>query len=980
MNSRNPNLKSGDVLNNFRILRQEEIPTLQLVYYQLEHIPLGTRMIHLSSSDNNNVFMVTFPTYPSDSTGVAHILEHGVLEGSRDYPVKIFKNLSGRSLNTFLNAMTSSDHTAYPFASCNRKDFFNLMDVYMNAAFFPLLNHFTFLQEGWRYEFQNPEDPGSPLEYRGVVYNEMKGAMGNPVRLFHEYFKKVTFPDLTYANASGGMPAFMPDLTYQAWKDFHARFYHPSNAVFFTFGDIPLADIVNRIHDKVLCHFSPASPAPPLPRQTDYPEPQYRRFTYPVSRSESTAKKSFIAMIWKLAPISDFRENLRLELLFNILAGDTSSLLNRVLLGSGLGDGLAPIGFDASFSESIFGIGLKDTDEEKAEKMQALILDTLDAALRDGFNEDEVHAAIHELEFSALEIKGDHGVPFGLSLAFRGMQAFLAGGDFAQALKIHEILEELRSEALTPGFFSSLIRKYLIGNPHRITMILAPEQGGLEELESRRRDKLAALQSRLSEDEKAELIEQSRHLKAHQSDEGDTSCLPTIELQDIAPLPDRIPQDIINWRSLNLYRHPIPTNGVTYFSTIFQHALPERVPLRVLHFAGILSDLGAAGRNYIEMGRLIRQYTGGISVGVGANRSLDGRYWLNLQLSARCLIRNHQRMIELAGDVLLEPDLDNLDRIQELVNIQKAYAVPTAMFNGHRVAMLAAGRSLSPLKWIEHETAGMAGIKQLMQLKADDFGEISRSIRNFIRHTCDIRHQHAALTGLGDAMDDAARHLTGLQDRLTRNPDCPDPDGVLIPVGDVHSPEAWILSTDVSYVARAFPAVHYEHEDAPILKVVSALMEKPMYERIRARGGAYGAFALFDSISGIYTMLTYRDPHTAQSLEAFDSVIRRLSVGEFRDEDLHHAIVNIISGVDTPPSPREKGLIAFSNALSGMTFEKRTRYRQGILTASRDNVIRVINRYLLEPKRSTVSIVTSDKILQNDETKPLNLVRMSLED
>ncbi|MBN1879081.1 insulinase family protein [bacterium] len=981
MDSRNPALKTGDTIHDFTIIRQEAIPTLQLVFYELVHKQLGTRLIHLSSSDNNNVFMVTFPTHPTNSTGVAHILEHGVLEGSKRYPVKIFKNLSGRSLNTFLNAMTSSDYTSYPFSSCNRKDFFNLMDVYMDATFFPLLNENTFLQEGWRYEFQDSENPESDLEYRGVVYNEMKGAMGNPVRLFHEYFKKTMFPDLTYANASGGDPACIPDLTYDEWKAFHARFYHPSNACFFTFGDIPLEDLVTHIHDKVLRRFSPSNPAPLIPIQTPYPEPQHRRFTYPVSQTESLTKKTFVALLWKMAPIADFRENLRLELLCTILAGDSSAILSRTLLGSNLGNGLAPIGFDASYAESVFGIGLKDTDEEHAGTIETLILNTLHSVVENGFEEDEVHAAIHELEFSALEIKGDHGVPFGLSLAFRGLQAYLAGGDFAQALKINEILEELRTEALTPGFFKGLIRKYLIDNPHRITMVLVPEQGGMEALETRRRETLQKVSNSLTETEKNRIIEQTRRLKAHQSEDGDTSCLPHIELEDIATVPDKIPQNAVKWDNINLYRHPIPTNGITYFSTCFRQPLPESVPLPVIQFTGILSDLGAAGRSYIDMARLIRQYTGGISIGSGVSRSLDGRFWLNLQLNARCLVRNHSKMMNLAGDVLCEPDLSNIERIQELLNMQKAYAVPSAMFNGHRMALLAASRTFSPLSWINHETGGMAGIRRLSHLQADDFEKISRSIDCFLKQSCGIEFEQMALTGLNDAMDDAVSKLNLLQARLHNRTVDEGLSGNEIPGKDTAPPlEAWVLSTDVSYVARAFPAVHYEHPDAPVLRVVSAMMEKPMYERIRARGGAYGAFALFEATAGIFMMITYRDPHTAQSLESFEDVIHHLASGEFKDESLHHAIVNIISNLDTPPSPREKGLMAFTNAMNGITFDQRTRFRQGILNTGRDDVVRIVKDHLVDPKCSGISILTSDKILNNDETKPLNLVRMSLED
>nr|HPQ38965.1 insulinase family protein [bacterium] len=564
MDNRNPDLNIGDVINGFRVLRKEPVASLQLVFYELVHETIGSRLIHLSTDDDNCVFMVTLATHPENSTGVAHILEHGVLEGSQKYPVKIYKNLSGRSLNTFLNAMTSSDYTAYPFASRNRIDFFNLMEVYMDAVFFPLLNHNTFLQEGWRYEFAQHTNPDSPLEYKGVVFNEMKGAMSNPMRLFYEYSRKVLFPDLTYAHASGGNPRHIPDLTYEEWKAFHARFYHPSNAFFYTYGNIPLKDITAHIHDKVLSKVTPSRPAQAIPRQKPYESPQRIRFTYPMSRTENPARKTFVALLWKLLPITDVYENLKLSLLETILAGSTAAVLNRTLLESGLGGGLVPGGLQTDFSESAFITGLKDTDEDQADAIESLVLKTLETVCRDGFDSREVDAAIHELEFSSREIKGDHGIPFGLSLAFRGMKVYLEGGDFAVPLKINDVLDRLRSEAVQDGFFASLIRKYLLENHHRVTMILAPEVGGMEALEIERRKTLDGVRESMSDEDIEANVQQAVALKAHQNDEGDTSCLPQMRIEDISPLPDRIPQKKVTAGGIDVFQHDITTNGISY--------------------------------------------------------------------------------------------------------------------------------------------------------------------------------------------------------------------------------------------------------------------------------------------------------------------------------------------------------------------------------------------------------------------------------
>ncbi len=980
MDTRNPNLKTGDVLHHFKILRQESVPRLQLVYYELEHEVLGSRMVHMSSDDTNNVFMVAFPTYPSDSTGVAHILEHGVLEGSKNYPVKSYHNLTGRSLNTFINAMTSADFTGYPFASCNKKDFFNLMDIYMDAAFFPLLDKNTFLQEGWRYEFSVDGDPTSPLEYRGVVYNEMKGAMSNPVRLFYEAWKKALFPDLTYANTSGGNPAYIPDLTYQEWVNFHRRFYHPSNAYFFTFGDIPLEQLTEKIHQKVMTEFEPSKPADPVPFQKPYSSPQRIRATYPVSQHESVQNKSFVAVMWKLARASEIMDNINLLLLNILLAGDSSSILNRTLLSSGLGNGLAPISFDMSFSESLFGAGLKDVDESNADAVEALILKTIEEVAEKGFTEAEIVAALHELEFSSLEIKGDHGIPLGLSMIFKGMNILLKGGDFAQSLKVHEILDDLRTMAMKPEFFKDMIKQYLLNNPHRVTLILSPEAGGMENLETSRRKKLDAILVKLTEAEKQEILNQTRDFRAYQAREEDLSCLPTIELEDISPVPEKIPQLETQIQKIPLYRHEIFTNGVTYMVMNFKKPMPDNISISAMQFAGIIPELGAAGRDYIEMGRLLQTYTGGISISPVVSRDINGKYWMNLQLGARCLPRNHKAMMDLTADFLAEPDLRDWERIQKLINMRKAYAIPMAASQGHRIAMLAAGRTLSPLRQIDHQISGTAGIQKLLALKPDDLEKMTRSIQSFLANYCRTSFESIGLTGSKEDMDDATDFLECIHGRLYSS-DSPKESGDFEVFSQPDTrPEAWVLSTDVSYVAQAFKAAFYEHSDAPALAIAANLMEKPLYERIRARGGAYGAFAVFDPTAGIYTMMTYRDPHTARSLDAFNEVIALLAAGDFTEENLFHSIVDVISGIDRPPSPREKGLVAFKRMLSGITYDRVAQFRKGLLNTSRDDIIRVVQTYLADAAQTGVAIVTSDKILQNDETKPLNLVRSSLEE
>jgi len=923
---------------------------------------------------------VTLATHPEDSTGVAHILEHGVLEGSKNYPVKIFKNISGRSLNTFLNAMTSSDFTSYPFASRNRVDYFNLMDLYMDAVFYPQLKKQTFLQEGWRYEFAKSNDSSTPLEYKGVVFNEMKGAMSNPVRLFHEFQQRAIFPDLTYQYSSGGDPKHIPDLTYDQWVGFHKKFYHPSNSFFYTYGDIPLADLTAKIEDKVLSRFEPSKRADPIPLQPKFDAPKNVRYTYPMTKTEDPARKSFIGVLWKLIPSTEFYENLKLSLMDTILAGSTSALLNRNLLESGLGGGLAPVGFHTSYSESVFGAGVKDANEEDAEKIETIVFDTLNQVCRDGFEESEVHAAIHEMEFSSREITGDGGVPFGLSLAFRGLKIYMENGDFSQGLKIDQYLEKLRKEALEPDFFKGLIQKYLLDNTHRIRMVLAPNPGGMEQQEIDRRNILDSVSEKMSNDDVQEMINQARDLLSHQKDEGDLSCLPVIRLEDISSDPSTIPQDIEDENGTKIYKHPIPTNGINYTTLNFSQELTDQAPINAIQHLGILSELGAGGKDYIEMGRLLRERTGGVSIGAGSFRNIKTKkQYLNIDLSGRCLPRNQGAMIELMGDMATAPDLTNKNRLAELINMRKAYAVPMAASSGHQMALLASGRWFSPLRNMSHNVDGLGGIQRLLNVTPESLPSVTESINDLLNNSCTQENLKISLTGDSHLNDQLQKYTDQIKSRFQKTTGTPA-TWESIKVQGSPEPEAWVMSTDVSYAVRTIPVVHQEHPDSTAFSVLSSLMELPMYELIRAQGGAYGAFSLYDSQNALFSMMTYRDPHTAQSIEAFDKVVKNLAKGDFTDEKLLHAIINVISHLDRPTSPRGRGSIQFTRALKGVTEEDRRKQREGVINTTRDDIVRILETYLIDPAQSAIAIVTSDKTLENDETKSMNLVRKNIED
>ncbi|HYQ92028.1 MAG TPA: insulinase family protein, partial [Candidatus Competibacteraceae bacterium] len=406
----------------FESLRRHPIPALRLEFQEYRHRVTGARHIHLATDDNHNAFLVAFLTVPQDSTGVAHILEHTVLCGSRHYPVRDpFFMMTWRSLHTFMNAFTSNDWTAYPFASQNIKDFNNLLDVYLDCVFFPLLNELDFAQEGYRLEFADPYDPSSELVFKGVVYNEMKGALSSPVQNLAQTLQSHLFPTTTYHYNSGGDPRHIPELTYAGLKAFHARHYHPSNAVFMTYGDIPAAEHQRRFQEQALAQFQRLDLQLRIPDEARYPAPLAVEARYALDGEHELQDKTHIVLAWLLNKITDPQARLQSRILSDVLLDNGSSPLRRVLETSDLGTAPSPLcGFDSSTREATFVCGLEGSNPEQAQATEALILQVIQEVAEKGVPQESLESALHQLELSQREITGD-GLPYGLHLLLEAL-------------------------------------------------------------------------------------------------------------------------------------------------------------------------------------------------------------------------------------------------------------------------------------------------------------------------------------------------------------------------------------------------------------------------------------------------------------------------------------------------------------------------------------------------------------------------------
>ena len=952
----NPNLKEGDWICGYRIERIEPLKEIASTFYELEHTATGAKHVHISNSDVENTFSVAFKTVPQDSTGVAHILEHTVLCGSQKYPVRDpFFSMLKRSLSTFMNAFTASDWTMYPFSSQNRKDFYNLMDVYLDAAFFPKLERLSFKQEGHRLELEDPHQGRNvdayQLTYKGVVYNEMKGAMSSPDQVMARSILKALYPATTYRFNSGGEPAEIPSLTYEQLKEFHRRHYHPSNAFFYTYGNLPLKDHLAFIHAAVLTKFERIDPGTVVDSQPRWQKPRAMTFPYPFNKNEDAGKKCQVCLAWLTADIKEPFEILTLTLLEQILLGNSASPLRKALIDSGLGSALCDgTGFEADNRDSLFVSGLKDVALSSAGKIEEIIMGVLAGLAEEGIEKRLIESAIHQIEFHRKEITNTP-YPYGIKLLLTFSGSWFHGGDPIKILNFDADLARLRSELEKGPFFENQIKKYLLNNPHRVLLTLAPDQ----QMEAREDERLLIELDRLKKDLSPTDIDRIRQdaeaLRRLQEAEENVSSLPTLQREDIPPSVPII-KESGSERGLHASLYSQPTSGIIYFAAAAgTGSLPaDLVPLAPF-FCYAFSKMGTRSRNYAELAQLIDAYTGGVGLSAHSRSRFDtaGDCLPFISINGKCLLRNHNRMFEIIRELLHQYDFSDTKRLQNLLLEYRAGLESMIIHNGHRLAISLASRRFSPTRALGEIWSGVHQLQTIKQL-SDEIDEqrlaaLSVDLANIGKWLLTQNNFKMALIGEDAAMADAAENLASVISGFGEG----QGDGFIAPTisleGEVIR-EGWSTSSAVSFVALAFETVRMQHEDSAALSVISKMLRSLyLHREIREKGGAYGGFALYSPEDGLFSFASYRDPHIISTLNAFDNAAAFIRSGKFGDEDIDEAVLQVCSEIDKPDPPGPAARKAFYRKIISLSDEMRLRFKSALLSLDRKKVLQAAEKY-----------------------------------
>ncbi len=942
-------------MHGFELVKEQFIPEINTRAKLYRHVKTGAQLLSMENDDENKVFGISFYTPPEDSTGVAHILEHSVLCGSRKYPVKEpFVELLKGSLNTFVNAFTFADKTVYPCASQNVKDFYNLIDVYIDAVFYPRITPAIFQQEGWHYELDNPDEP---LSYKGVVFNEMKGVYSSPEQILNTYSQTSLFPDTRYGVDSGGNPQVIPNLTYEQFKAFHSRYYHPSNALIWFYGDDAPEERL-RYMDGLLSEFEPVTLDKTLKRQPRFSEP--RRLSIPYDAGEE-ASKGQVTVNWLLTETSDIENNLGLQILSYLLTGSPASPLRKALIDSGLGEGLTGAGIEDQVVEMFYSTGLKGIDPENAQQVEQLILDTLAGLVKNGIEPEMVEAALNTIEFRMRE-NNTGSFPRGLALMINALSTWLYGGDPLAAVAFEAPLNAIKTHVVSgERYFEGLIEKFLLNNPHRTTVSLYPDPEEHTRLEAVERERLDQARGSMGADQIKQVVENTEALKRAQ-ETPDTpealATLPTLTLDDLDKKNKTIPISVSEEKDTKVVYHDLFTNGIMYLDLGFDlHSLPQDLLPYVNLFSRALLEMGTQTEDYVKLSQRIGRKTGGIRAAnfTSLVKHTDrATAWLFL----RCKGTPAQAddLFAILRDIITTVKLDNPDRFRQIVLQEKASREGHLVPSGHAVAYTRLKSHFNEADWASEQMGGISYllfVRELVEKIDQDWPSVVEKLEKIRKLLANRTSMIANVTIDGTHWKELCPRLVQFLDTL--------PEARISPTAwkPVAPPafEGLTIPAQVNYVAKGADVYKLGYEpDGSHLAITNYIRTTWLWEKVRVQGGAYGGFLLFDEHTGSLGYVSYRDPNLLETLANYDGTAQFLESLDLSDEELKRSIIGAIGDMDAYQLPDAKGYTSLLRWLIGETDAERQQKRDEVLSTT-VNDFRQFGRVLEQVSRQGVVTV-----------------------
>lgn len=936
-------------LSAYEIIKKDNIKDLGSEGYLLRHKKSGARVALLANDDENKVFYIGFKTPPADSTGVAHILEHSVLEGSKDFPVKDpFIELVKGSMNTFLNAMTYPDKTLYPVASCNDKDFANLMHVYMDAVFYPAIYREPriFYQEGWHYEM---EDKSDELKINGVVYNEMKGAFSSPDDVLDREIVRGLFPDTVYANESGGDPDAIPDLTYEQFLAFHSKYYHPANSYIYLYGNMDMAERLTWMDEHYLSHFDRIEADVEIGVQKPFSEPREARKTYSITESEPVEHNTYLTCSIAAGDVLDREEYIAFQILDYALCSSQGAPLKQALLDAGIGEDVYS-DYDNGTRQPYFSIVAKGAEESQKEEFLRVIEETLAKLSEGGLDKKRLLAGLNYYEFKYRE--ADFGIyPAGLMYGLQVMDSWLydetkpfihiEAGDTYAALR----------EKIDTRYFEKLISEKLLHNPHRSVLVLAPERGLTAKKDAELAERLAAYKESLPEKELESIVEQTKNLQAFQEEPDrpeDLAKIPLLSREDIRRKVEPVILEERRVGDTKLIYHPIPTNGIGYFRFLFD---VTDVPAELFPYIGILKAafglVDTEKYSYQELFTQTDLLTGGIVPVTNLYpdaKNLSHRR-ITFEIKGKAFDKNLADAMALTEEMVLRSDYSDTKRLYEILAELKSRLQSSMISAGHAVAGGRAVSYFSENAAIQEVLSGMDFYRLLERICKDWENEGAKTAKKLAALSRQIFCRENLLLDFISQDEAVYEQFSALADGLIGKLPAKEAAGMPYHIEPVRRNEGFLSASQVQYVCRAGNFLKHGLPYTGALRILKGILSNDyLWNQVRVKGGAYGCMCSFGK-SGDAWFVSYRDPNLAKTVEAYEAAADW--VEQFADDEraMTQAVIGTVSEMDTPMNPAAKGLRSLSIYLTNQTEEQLQKERDEVLDAEPED-IRALAAYI----------------------------------
>ena len=948
-------------LHGFTLLEERDVPEINSKALLYKHDKTGAELLSIINDDENKCFVTGFATLPSDSTGVAHIMEHSVLAGSRKYPVKEpFVELLKSSLATFINAMTGSDKTYYPVASTNTQDFYNLVDVYMDAIYHPNISAETLKQEGWHYEIDSLDEP---LTYKGVVFNEMKGAYSSPMGVLGRYTQQAISPDTIYGHDSGGDPTAIPDLTYEDFRSFYDTYYHPSNARIFFYGDDNPEERL-KMMDAYLSEFDAKDIDIEITPQPTFTEP--RKTVKQYVASEDGDNKGFMTVSWLLPDPLDLERTFAFQVFEHVLIGTPASPLRKALIDSGLGEDTLNYGLSARQSEMSFSVGMRGFALDNADKIEAMILEALGNLANEGIDKATIEASLNTIEFSLREYNTG-GFPRGLAMGIgASMQTWMYGGNPIDPLAYEAPLQAIKTQiAGNDQFFEGMIQEYLLNNTHRSTVILEPDTELGKRLEEAEKARLEEVQSRLTEEALQQLIEETKQLREMQQAPNapeDLAKIPTLRIADLDKMVKTVPIAVSEESGSTVLYHDLFTNGILYLEVGFDmHALPQEYLPYMSLFGRALKEMGTEKEDFVKLSQRIGSKTGGIGSSRFSSQkwqSDENTMWFMLQ--GKGTVAQTDDMLDIMRDMLLTTQFDNQERFLQIALKAKAQIESSLIGGGVQYVSNRVKAGFNETSWASDQMGGISYLfflRDLIDTIQNDWQSVVQKLTAIRDYLFTRGHSLINATIDGDNWQTLQPSITNFINSL------PD-KAVELQTWQTNyrtGNEGLSAPMQVHYVGMAGNLYDVGYDYHGSMYVATKLVSRGfLWDRIRVQGGAYGGNMGFSGVSGIANFLSWRDPNlvdTIASFKATSEFLRKLDMG---DADFEKSIVGAIGTLDQYQLPDAKGYSAMTRYLVGIDDNRRQLTRDEVLSTTQQD-LRQLGDALMAMNEKTVIVAMGSR-------------------